>query len=185
MKTNLKSIAIIALMALAAFTAGAQSTAVDKVAQLDDVYNYYLPEFMIKGMEKMGGSDILKATPIPSGLLKKVKGIQFIMASKKKAVKKAQKILKELDDAKKYQVLFRSSTNKEQKVALYGFPANSDQFNELVLLINTQDRQLTLFELQGQFSMDDINDIEEELNDEPATSSDDEIVIDARQQKQQ
>ena len=145
MKTSLKSIAIMAIMALAAFTASAQSTAVDKVAELDDVYNYYLPEFMIKGMEKLGGSDILKATPIPSGLFKKVKSIQFVMASKKKAVKKAQKILKELDDAKRYQVLFRSSTNKEQKVAIYGFPPSSDWFNELILLINTQDRQLTVF----------------------------------------
>ena len=182
MKTSLKSIAIMAILALAAFTASAQSTAVDKVAELDDVYNYYLPEFMIKGMEKLGGSDILKATPIPSGLFKKVKSIQFVMASKKKAVKKAQKILKELDDTKRYQVLFRSSTNKEQKVAIYGFPPSSDWFNELILLINTQDRQLTVFQLKGHFSMEDINDIEEELNDETTIAGEDEIVIDARQQ---
>ena len=104
------------------------------------------------------------------------------MASKKKAVKKAQKILKELDDAKRYQVLFRSSTNKEQKVAIYGFPPSSDWFNELILLINTQDRQLTVFQLKGHFSMEDINDIEEELNDETTLAGEDEIVIDARQQ---
>ena len=76
MRKLLKSIALAALMMTMAFNVSAQSTAIDKVAQLDDVYCYYIPEFMIKGLEKMGGSDIIKATPIPSGLLKKVKSIK-------------------------------------------------------------------------------------------------------------
>ncbi len=182
-KAHLRTIAIFAILALTGLAANAQSEAVDKVAQLDDVYNYYIPEFMIKGIEKMGGSDILKATPIPSGLLKKVKSIQFVLASKKKAVKKAQKILKELDDTRKFQVLFRSSSNKEQKVVVYGFPARSEVFNEVILLINEHDRQLTLFQLLGEFSLEDINDIEEELKDDNITNANDEdvIVIDANQ----
>lgn len=179
MRKLMKSIALAALMMTLAFNASAQSTAVDKVAQLDDVYCYYIPEFMVKGLEKLGGSDILKATPIPSGLLKKVKSIQFISTSKKKAVKKAQKILKDLDDTKKYQVLFRSSSNKEQKVVIYAYPANSDTFNEAILLINTHDRQLTLFQLLGEFSMDDVNDIQDELNND--SDDEDVIVIDANQ----
>lgn len=182
-KAHLRTIAILAILALTGLAANAQSEAVDKVAQLDDVYNYYIPEFMIKGIEKMGGSDILKATPIPSGLLKKVKSIQFVLASKKKAVKKAQKILKELDDTRKFQVLFRSSSNKEQKVVVYGFPARSEVFNEVILLINEHDRQLTLFQLLGEFSLEDINDIEEELKDDNIKNDNDEdvIVIDANQ----
>lgn len=182
MRKLLKSIALAALMMTMAFNVSAQSTAIDKVAQLDDVYCYYIPEFMIKGLEKMGGSDIIKATPIPSGLLKKVKSIQFISTSKKKAVKKAQKILKDLDDTKKYQVLFRSSSNKEQKVVIYAYPANSDTFNEAILLINTHDRQLTIFQLLGEFSMDDVNDIKDEINDDTNGDGDDVIVIDAKQQ---
>ena len=182
-KAHLRTIAIFAILALTGLAANAQSEAVDKVAQLDDVYNYYIPEFMIKGIEKMGGNDILKATPIPSGLLKKVKSIQFVLASKKKAVKKAQKILKDLDDTRKYQVLFRSSSNKEQKVVVYGFPARSEVFNEVILLINEHDRQLTLFQLLGEFSLEDINDIEEELKDDNIKNDNDEdvIVIDANQ----
>ena len=184
MKTLIKSFAVMVVVVVTAFNANAQSTAVDKVAQLDDVYCFNMPEFMIKGIEKLGGNDILKATPIPSGLLKKVKNIQFISTSKKKAVKKAQKILKDLDDTNKYQVVFRSSSNKTEKVAIYAYPARSEVFSEVVLFINEHDRQLTLFQLLGEFSMEDVNDIEEELNDDTKNSSTDEgvIVIDAKQQ---
>ena len=184
MKTLIKSFAVMVVVVVTAFNANAQSTAVDKVAQLDDVYCFNMPEFMIKGIEKLGGNDILKATPIPSGLIKKVKNIQFISTSKKKAVKKAQKILKDLDDTNKYQVVFRSSSNKTEKVAIYAYPARSEVFSEVVLLINEHDRQLTLFQLLGEFSMEDVNDIEEELNDDTKNSSTDEgvIVIDAKQQ---
>lgn len=182
-KTLIKSFAVMVVVVVTAFNANAQSTAVDKVAQLDDVYCFNMPEFMIKGIEKLGGNDILKATPIPFGLLKKVKNIQFISTSKKKAVKKAQKILKDLDDTNKYQVVFRSSSNKTEKVAIYAYPARSEVFSEVVLLINEHDRQLTLFQLLGEFSMEDVNDIEEELNDDTKNSSTDEgvIVIDAKQ----
>ena len=164
---------------MAAINASAQSTAVDKVAQLDDVYCFNMPEFMIKGIEKLGGNDILKATPLPTGVLKKVKNIQFISTSKKKAVKKAQKILKDLDDTSKYQVIFRSSSNKTEKIAIYAYPARSERFSEVVLLINEHDRQLTLFQLLGEFSMEDVNDIEEELNDNKTQDDEDLIIIDA------
>lgn len=179
MKTLFKYLAVIAIVAITGINAKAQSTAVDKVAQLDDVYCFNMPEFMIKGIEKLGGNDILKATPIPSGLLKKVKNIQFISTSKMKAVKKAQKILKDLDDTSKYQVIFRSSSNKTEKIAIYAYPARSDKFNEVVLIINEHDRQLTLFQLLGEFSLEDVNDIEEELNDNKNQDDDDLIVIDA------
>ncbi|MBR5118078.1 MAG: DUF4252 domain-containing protein [Muribaculaceae bacterium] len=177
MRTLLKTIAIIAILAMTGINANAQSTAVDKVAQLDDVYCFNMPEFMIKGIEKLGGNDILKATPIPTGILKKVKNIQFISTSKKKAVKKAQKILKDLDDTKKYQMIFRSSANKQEKVAIYAYPARSERFNEVVLLINEHDRQLTLFQLIGDFSMEDINDIEDELNDDKTQNDDEDLII--------
>jgi hypothetical protein len=141
------------------------------VAQLDDVYNFYMPASMIKGMGNLADIDILKATPIPTGMLKKVKSMQFIMAGKKKVVKKAQKLLKDLDDTRKYQVLFRSSSNKEEKIAAYAYPAGSPVFGEIVFIINQHDRQLIVLQFLGQFSMDDINDIEEELrDDEPATT---------------
>ena len=177
MKTLFKYLAVIAIVAMAGINANAQSNAVDKVAQLDDVYCFNMPEFMIKGIEKLGGNDILKATPIPTGVLKKVKNIQFISTSKKKAVKKAQKLLKDLDDTNKYQVIFRSSSNKTEKVAIYAYPARSDRFNEVVLLINEHDRQLTLFQLLGEFSMEDVNDIEEELNDDKAINDDEDLII--------
>lgn len=182
MKTLLKPIAVIILFAMVALNVSAQSSAVDKVAQLDDVYCFNIPEIMIKGIEKLGENDILKATPIPSGILKNVKNIQFISTTKKKAVKKAQKILKDLDDTSKYQVIFKSSTNKTEKISLYAYPAHSDIFNEVVLLINEHDRQLTLLQLIGEFSIDDINDIEEELQDDKTKNSDqddDLIIIDA------
>ena len=177
MKTLFKYLAVIAIVAMAGINANAQSNAVDKVAQLDDVYCFNMPEFIIKGIEKLGGNDILKATPIPTGVLKKVKNIQFISTSKKKAVKKAQKLLKDLDDTNKYQVIFRSSSNKTEKVAIYAYPARSDRFNEVVLLINEHDRQLTLFQLLGEFSMEDVNDIEEELNDDKAINDDEDLII--------
>jgi hypothetical protein len=177
MRTLLKSIAIIALVVITSINASAQSTAVDKVAQLDDVYCFNMPEFMIKGIEKFGGNDILKATPVPSGILKKVKNIQFISTSKKKAVKKAQKILKDLDDTSKYQVIFRSSSNKTEKIAIYAFPARSEKFSEVVLIINEHDRQLTIFQLLGEFSMEDVNDIEEELNDDKSQTNDEDLII--------
>ena len=179
MKTLLKYLAVFAIVAITGINADAQSVAVDKVAQLDDVYCFNMPEFMIKGIEKLGGNDILKATPIPSGLLKKVKNIQFISTSKKKAVKKAQKILKDLDDTSKYQVIFRSSSNKTEKIAIYAYPARSERFSEVVLLINEHDRQLTLFQLLGEFSIEDVNDIEEELNDNKTQDDEDLIIIDA------
>lgn len=176
-RTLLKTIAIIAILAMTGINAYAQSAAVDKVAQLDDVYCFNMPEFMIKGIEKLGGNDILKATPIPSGLLKKVKNIQFISTSKKKAVKKAQKILKDLDDTNKYQVIFRSSSNKTEKIAIYAYPARSETFSEVILLINEHDRQLTLFQLLGEFSLEDVNDIEEELNNDKTQDNDEDLII--------
>ncbi len=177
MRKLLKSIAIIALLAMSGINANAQSTAIDKVAELDDVYCYYIPEFMIKGLEKLGDNDFLKSTPIPSGLLKKVKSIQFISTSKKKAVKKAQKLLKDLDDARKYQVIFKSSSNKKEKIAIYVYPARSERFNEVVLLVNEHDRQLTLFQLLGEFSMEDVNNIEEEFNNDKAQNNDEDLII--------
>ncbi len=183
MMNKLNSIFLIAVLALVSLSASAQTSPVDKVAELDDVYSYYMPAFMIKGITNMGGSDILKATPIPTGMLKKVTSIQFVMASKKKAVKKAQKILKELDDAKKYSVLFRSSANKEEKVVIYSHPANQEKFNEAILVINEHERQLIVLQLLGEFSMEDVNEIEDELKDDKNTSAEDEepIIIDANQ----
>ena len=83
MRTFFKSIAMVAVMLLVSFSASAQESAVDKVAQLDDVYNFYMPASMIKGIGNLGDIDILKATPIPTGMLKKVRSMQFIMAGKK------------------------------------------------------------------------------------------------------
>lgn len=173
MKNKLYSISLIAIFALISFGASAQSSPVDKIAELDDVYSYYMPAFMLKGMSNMGGMDILKATPIPTGMLKKVNSMQFIMASKKKVVKKAQKILKDLDDTRKYSVLFRSSTNKEEKIVIYSYPANSETFNEAILVINEHDRQLIVIQLLGEFSMEDVDDIKDELTDDdtPVQSS--------------
>ena len=169
---KLKSIFIIATLALISLVATAQTSPVDKVAELDDVYAQYLPAFMIKGLSSMGDNSILKATPIPTGLLKKVTSMHFIMTSKKKAVKKAQKILKDLDKPKDYSVLFRSSSNKEEKIAIYGRPAGSEKFNEAVLVINEHDRQLIVLQLLGEFSMEDVNDIEEELRDDKPAPED-------------
>ena len=166
MRTFLKSIALVAVMALAGISASAQSPAIDKIAQLDDVYNFYMPASMIKGIGNLGDIDILKATPIPTSMLRKVTSMQFIMTSKKKAVKKAQKILKELDDTRKYQVLFKSSSNKEEKIAIYGYPAGYETFNEAILLVNEHDRQIIVIQLLGEFSMEDVKDIEDELRDD-------------------
>ncbi len=177
-----RTIAIIAVVMMTAFSAAAQSSPVDKVAELDDVYAQYLPAFMIKALSSMGDNSILKATPIPTGLLKKVTSMQLIMTSKKKAVKKAQKILKDLDKPKDYSVLFRSSSNKEEKIAIYGRPAGSDKFNEAVLVINEHDRHLIVLQLLGEFSMEDVNEIEEELSDDkpqPSSQDEDLIIIDA------
>jgi hypothetical protein len=168
---RLKSIFIVAALALMSIAATAQTSPVDKVAELDDVYAQYLPAFMIKGLSSMGDNSILKATPIPTGLLKKVTSMQFIMTSKKKAVKKAQKILKDLDKPKDYSVLFSSRSNKEEKITIYGRPAGSDKFNEAVLVINEHDRQLIVIQLLGDFSMEDVNEIEEELSDDEQVSS--------------
>lgn len=177
MRNLMKSIALLALMTMVALGANAQETAVDKVAQLDDVYNFYMPASMIKGMGNLADIDILKATPIPTGMLKKVKSMQFIMAGKKKVVKKAQKILKDLDNTRKYQVLFKSSSNKEEKIAAYGYPAGSPVFGEIVFVINEHDRQLIVLQFQGQFSMEDINDIEEEMRDDAPTDGKTSVTI--------
>ncbi|MBR5030658.1 MAG: DUF4252 domain-containing protein [Muribaculaceae bacterium] len=177
MRTFLKSIVLIAILAMAGINANAQSTAVDKIAQLDDVYTFYMPSYMVKGLGNLGDIDILKATPIPTGILKKVKSMQFIMAGKKKVVKKAQKLLKDFDDTRKYQPLFRSSKNKEEKIAAYGYPAGYDVFNEVVFIINEQDRQLILLQFTGEFSMDDINDIEEEMRDDTPSSGKTTVTI--------
>ena len=177
MRTFLKSIVLIAILAMAGINANAQSTAVDKIAQLDDVYTFYMPSYMVKGLGNLGDIDILKATPIPTGILKKVKSMQFIMAGKKKVVKKAQKLLKDFDDTRKYQPLFRSSKNKEEKIAAYGYPAGYDVFNEVVFIINEQDRQLIVLQFTGEFSMDDINDIEEEMRDDTPSSGKTTVTI--------
>ena len=112
---RLKLIFLVSILAVVNLGVHAQSSPVDKVAELDDVYSYYMPAFMIKGMVNMGGMDILKATPIPTGMLKKVTSMQFIMASKKKVVKKAQKILKDLDDAKNTQCYSAQAQTKRRK----------------------------------------------------------------------
>ena len=166
MMNKLKLILIAVVFSLTSIAATAQSSPIDKVAELDDVYAQYIPAFMIKGLTNMGSMDILKATPIPTGMLRKVTSMQFIMTSKKKAVKKAQKILKELDDTRKYQVLFKSSSNKEEKIAIYGYPAGYETFNEAILLVNEHDRQIIVIQLLGEFSMEDVKDIEDELRDD-------------------
>ncbi len=166
MMNKLKLILIAVVFSLTSIAATAQSSPIDKVAELDDVYAQYIPAFMIKGLTSMGSMDILKATPIPTGMLRKVTSMQFIMTSKKKAVKKAQKILKELDDTRKYQVLFKSSSNKEEKIAIYGYPAGYETFNEAILLVNEHDRQIIVIQLLGEFSMEDVKDIEDELRDD-------------------
>ena len=166
MKKYLKSIAVAALVALVSLSANAQSDAVDRIAQLDDVYSFYLPYAMVSKLGNLGNLDILKATPIPSGMLKNVKSMQFIVAGKKKVVKKAQKILKDIEKDRRYSVLFNSSKNKDEKITIYAYPAHSTVFSEVVLVINEHDRQLIVAQLIGEISMDDINDIEDELKDD-------------------
>jgi len=166
MNYKLKLILLAVVLSMTSFAATAQSSPVDKVAELDDVYAQYLPAFMIKGLVNMGGMDILKATPIPTGMLRKVTSMQFIMTSKKKAVKKAQKILKDLDNPRKYQVLFKSSSNKEEKIVIYGYPAGYENFNEAILVVNEHDRQIIVIQLLGEFSMEDVKDIEDELRED-------------------
>lgn len=170
MNHKLKLILLAVILSFSSLVSAAQSSPVDKVAELDDVYAQYIPAFMLKGLTNMGSMDILKATPIPSGMLRKVTSMQFIMTSKKKAVKKAQKILKDLDNPRNYSVLFRSSSNKEEKIAIYASPANSETFNEAILVINEHDRQIIVIQLLGEFSMEDVRDIEDELRDESSTT---------------
>ena len=166
MKNRLKTIFLVATLTMVSLFATAQTNPVDKVAQLDDVYAQYIPAFMIKGLANMGSMDILKATPIPTGMLRKLNSMQFIMTSKKKAVKKAQKILKDLDNPRNYSVLFRSSSNKDEKIVIYASPANSETFNEAILVINEHDRQVIVIQLLGEFSMEDVNDLEDEFNND-------------------
>jgi len=168
---KLKLILLAIVLTMMSFVASANTNPVDKVAELDDVYAQYLPAFMIKGLVNMGGMDILKATPIPTGMLKKVTSMQFIITSKKKAVKKAQKILKDLDNPRNYSVLFRSSKNKEEKIVIYANPANSDTFSEAILVVNEHDRQLIVIQLLGEFTMEDVNEIEDELKDDSPSQS--------------
>lgn len=170
MNDKLKLILLAVVLTFSSMVSAAQTSPVDKVAELDDVYAQYIPAFMIKGLTNMGSMEILKATPIPSGMLRKVTSMQFIMTSKKKAVKKAQKILKDLDNPRNYSVLFRSSSNKEEKIAIYASPANSETFNEAILVINEHDRQIIVIQLLGEFSMEDVRDIEDELRDESSTT---------------
>ena len=170
MNHKLKLILLAVILSFSSLVSAAQSSPVDKVAELDDVYAQYIPAFMLKGLTNMGSMDILKTTPIPSGMLRKVTSMQFIMTSKKKAVKKAQKILKDLDNPRNYSVLFRSSSNKEEKIAIYASPANSETFNEAILVINEHDRQIIVIQLLGEFSMEDVRDIEDELRDESSTT---------------
>lgn len=172
MNDKLKLTLIAVVLILTSFASSAQTSPVDKVAELDDVYAQYIPAFMIKGLTNMGSMDILKATPIPTGMLRKVTSMQFIMTSKKKAVKKAQKILKDLDNPRNYSVLFRSSSNKEEKIAIYASPANSETFNEAILVVNEHDRQIIVIQLLGEFCMEDVRDIEDEFSeDEPSQST--------------
>ena len=170
MNDKLKLILLAVVLTFSSMVSAAQTSPVDKVAELDDVYAQYIPAFMIKGLTNMGSMEILKATPIHSGMLRKVTSMQFIMTSKKKAVKKAQKILKDLDNPRNYSVLFRSSSNKEEKIAIYASPANSETFNEAILVINEHDRQIIVIQLLGEFSMEDVRDIEDELRDESSTT---------------
>jgi hypothetical protein len=172
MNHKLKLILLAVILSFSSLVSAAQSSPVDKVAELDDVYAQYIPAFMLKGLTNMGSMDILKATPIPSGMLRKVTSMQFIMTSKKKAVKKAQKILKDLDNPRNYSVLFRSSSNKEEKIAIYASPANSETFNEAILVVNEHDRQIIVIQLLGEFCMEDVRDIEDEFSeDEPSQST--------------
>lgn len=172
MNDKLKLILLAVILSFSSLVSAAQSSPVDKVAELDDVYAQYIPAFMIKGLTNMGSMEILKATPIPSGMLRKVTSMQFIMTSKKKAVKKAQKILKDLDNPRNYSVLFRSSSNKEEKIAIYASPANSETFNEAILVVNEHDRQIIVIQLLGEFCMEDVRDIEDEFSeDEPSQST--------------
>ncbi len=171
MKNVMKSIAFVAVIMMAAFGANAHETVVDRVAQLDDVYNLQMPASMVIGLGNLADIDILKATPFPTGLLKKVKSMQFVMASKKKVVRKAQKIIKELDDTRNYQVLFKSNHNDEERIAAYGYLTGYETFNEIVLVINENDRQLIVLQFLGDFTMDDINDIKDELRDDSSTPS--------------
>lgn len=170
MNDKLKLILLAVVLTFSSMVSAAQTSPVDKVAELDDVYAQYIPAFMIKGLTNMGSMEILKATPIPSGMLRKVTSMQFIMTSKKKAVKKAQKILKDLDNPRNYSILFRSSSNKEEKIAIYASPANSETFNEAILVINEHDRQIIVIQLLGEFCMEDVRDIEDELRDESSTT---------------
>lgn len=172
MNDKLKLILLAVVLTFSSMVSAAQTSPVDKVAELDDVYAQYIPAFMIKGLTNMGSMDILKATPIPTGMLRKVTSMQFIMTSKKKAVKKAQKILKDLDNPRNYSVLFRSSSNKEEKIAIYASPANSETFNEAILVVNEHDRQIIVIQLLGEFCMEDVRDIEDEFSeDEPSQST--------------
>ena len=172
MNHKLKLILLAVILSFSSLVSSAQSSPVDKVAELDDVYAQYIPAFMLKGLTNMGSMDILKATPIPIGMLRKVTSMQFIMTSKKKAVKKAQKILKDLDNPRNYSVLFRSSSNKEEKIAIYASPANSETFNEAILVVNEHDRQIIVIQLLGEFCMEDVRDIEDEFSeDEPSQST--------------
>ena len=172
MNHKLKLILLAVILSFSSLVSAAQSSPVDKVAELDDVYAQYIPAFMLKGLTNMGSMDILKATPIPSGMLRKVTSMQFIMTSKKKAVKKAQKILKDLCKPRNYAVLFRSSSNKEEKIVIYASPANSVTFNEAILVVNEHDRQIIVIQLLGEFCMEDVRDIEDEFSeDEPSQST--------------
>ena len=178
MKLNLKHIAISLIFALAGVMVNAQSTAIDKVAQLDDVYNYYIPYSILKNLGSIGSLDILKATPITSGVIKNMNSLQFVMASKKKVVKKAQKILNDLYKDKQYAVLFNSSKNKDEKITAYAYPAGSDALKELILVVNEHDRQLIILKIDGDFSKNDIDDLEDELSDDTPSEGTEVIILD-------
>lgn len=152
MKKILLSLAVIMLTVVSCSVP--QTAVMDHIRRIDNIQNTRVPVSLISNLTGIAN----KASGIPGlnlSALKNVNTIDVINITENGAKNKARNLLNQFYKGNTYELIFGSRTNRNQGTSIYGLPMGNGSYSNIIL-INDKNAEITIVELQGSMSMNDL-----------------------------
>lgn len=147
-------LSLVVLLITVASCSVPQTAVMDHIRRIDNIQATRVPVSLIASLSGLG-SKLGSIPGVNLSALKNVNTIDVINITDNGAKSKARGLLNQFYKGTTYQMIFGSRTNRNQGVSIYGLPMGNDQYSD-VILISDKNAEITIVELQGSMSMNDL-----------------------------
>lgn len=155
MKKIVLSLAVLVLGCVACSTVNVPQVAVmDEIRRIDNIQSSHVP---VSFLSQFTGIDKV-ANMIPGvnlSALNNVKSIDYMSVTNSGAKNKAHRLLESFYKGNTYEVLFQNKNGRYNNVGIYGLPAGDGKYKN-VTLIKEDNAEITIVELKGSISAEDL-----------------------------